>query len=102
MNTHNNRKELPSEDPPSPTKYRPVVRVGKARSKRSCAKPTYHISSLSFFVSPLQHYDDRKFGRMPAPPVNSHKDIPMETKIWLSVFDDDPIGSPFRHEERST
>jgi hypothetical protein len=68
-------KDLPSDDPRTPMKYRPI------------------------------HYDDNdkqtKFG-MPTPPLNQNKAIPLDTRIWLNVFDDDPIGAPFRHEERST
>lgn len=73
MNKQTTGKDLPSDDPSTPTKYRPM------------------------------HYDDKqtKLG-MPTPPLDKNKNIPMDVKLWLNVFDDDPIGAPFRHEERST
>ena len=66
-----------NEDPQTPTKYRPTT------TERRGPVPPHMAATHKTTTASLN-------------------DIPVETKIFLSVFDDDPVGSPYRHEERST
>lgn len=69
----NTRKAFDKEDPSTPMKFgtRPTAQSGSKMPSAPWSEPS------------------------------TQSDIPLETKIWLSVFDDEPAG-PFRREERAT